>query len=335
VRATAKYLAAAVATVALLIVMIGAAAAQMAERVVCLPVVGWFFGCSSGGSPSQTALDDIPTDYLNLYMQAAATCPGLSWTTLAAIGKIESDHGRSRLPGVVSGTNAAGAAGPMQFLASTFSAVIARHRLPPGGANPPSLYVAHDAVHAAADLLCDNHVATDLTGAIWDYNHSDAYVAQVVTQATQYSSTSGFAADTAPSHAGYAAVLYAQGQVGLPYLWGGDGPQLTELPGGQVRVTGGFDCSGLTRAAYAAAGIELPRTAQQQYDAGPLVPAGSSPQPGDLVFFGTGPDDVTHVGIAISATHMIDAPHKGAVVRVEPIWTNLVGMTRPVAGGSP
>jgi len=151
----------------------------------------------------------------------------------------------------------------------------------------------------------------------------------------KYSSTSGFAADAAPSDAGYAAVVYAQGQVGLPYLWGGDGPQLTELPGGQVRVTGGFDCSGLTRAAYAAAGIELPRTAQQQYDAGPLVPAGSSPQPGDLVFFGTGPDDVTHVGIAISATHMIDAPHKGAVVRVEPIWTNLVGMTRPVAGGSP
>lgn len=135
--------------------------------------------------------------------------------------------------------------------------------------------------------------------------------------------------------AGYAAVVYIQGQIGIPYLWGGDGPQLTELPGGQVRVAGGFDCSGLTRAAYAAAGVELPRTAQQQYEAGPLVPAGSSPQPGDLVFFGTGPHDVTHVGIAISATHMIDAPHKGAVVRVEPIWTNLVGMTRPVPGGSP
>ncbi|WP_322779996.1 hypothetical protein [Frankia sp. Cas4] len=68
--------------------MMGAAAAQMAERLLCLPVVGWFLGCGSGGSPSQTAFDDIPPEYLNLYMQAAPTCPGLSWTTLAAIGKV-------------------------------------------------------------------------------------------------------------------------------------------------------------------------------------------------------------------------------------------------------
>ncbi len=64
----------------LLIVMLGAAAAQMAERVLCLPVVGWFLGCGSGSSPSQDALDDIPADYLTLYMRAAATCPGLDWT---------------------------------------------------------------------------------------------------------------------------------------------------------------------------------------------------------------------------------------------------------------
>ncbi|MEX5710707.1 C40 family peptidase [Parafrankia sp. FMc6] len=127
--------------------------------------------------------------------------------------------------------------------------------------------------------------------------------------------------------------MYIQGQIGIPYLWGGDGPQLTELPDGRVKVTGGFDCSGLTRAAYAAAGVKLPRTAQQQYEAGPLVPAGSFLQPGDLLFFGTGPGDVTHVGIAVSSTQMINAPHRGAVVRIDSIWRNLVGVTRPADRG--
>ena len=55
------------------------------------------------------AVADIPTDYLVLYQQAATACPGLDWTILAAIGKIESDHGRSTLPGVQRGANAAGA----------------------------------------------------------------------------------------------------------------------------------------------------------------------------------------------------------------------------------
>lgn len=304
----------------LLIVMMGAGAAQMAERVLCLPVVGWFLGCSTGGSPSQTALDDIPADYLNLYIQAATTCPGLSWTTLAAIGKVESDHGRSRLPGVASGTNSAGAGGPMQFLAATFAEVVAHHPLPAGGATPPSLYNAQDAVYAAAAYLCDNHVATNLTGALWDYNHSDAYVAQVVTQATQYGSTGGFGTDTGPSNAGYAAVVYAQGQLGIPYLWGGDGP-----------AEGGFDCSGLTRAAYLAAGIDLPRTAQTQYAAGPVVLPGEPLQIGDLVYYGTA-TNIHHVAIYIGNGQMITAPGRKQVVKIASYrWKgdDYFGATRP------
>ncbi|WP_256790281.1 bifunctional lysozyme/C40 family peptidase [Frankia sp. AvcI1] len=305
----------------LLIVLMGAAAAQLAERVLCAPVVGWFLGCGSGGSPSQTALDDVPADYLTLYMQAAATCPGLSWTTLAAIGKVESDHGRSRLPGVASGTNSAGAGGPMQFLAPTFADIVAHHQLPAGGANPPSLYNPSDAVYAAAAYLCDNRVGTDLTGALWHYNHSGAYIAQVVTQATQYGSTDGFGADTAPSDAGYAAVLYAQGQLGIPYLWGGDGP-----------AEGGFDCSGLTRAAYLAAGIDLPRTAQTQYEAGPVAPPGDPLQIGDLVFYGTA-TNIHHVAIYIGKGQMITAPGRGKVVKIAPYrWQgdDYFGATRPV-----
>jgi hypothetical protein len=58
---------------------------------------------------------------LTLYQQAAATCPGLPWTIVAAIGTVESDNGQSNLPGVHSGANSAGAEGPMQFEPATFA----------------------------------------------------------------------------------------------------------------------------------------------------------------------------------------------------------------------
>jgi cell wall-associated NlpC family hydrolase len=73
--------------------------------------------------------------------------------------------------------------------------------------------------------------------------------------------------------AALAAVAFARAQLGKPYIWGGNGNP-------------GFDCSGLTKAAYAAAGITLSRVDQDQYNAGPLLPAGQPLQPGDLVFFG-------------------------------------------------
>jgi cell wall-associated NlpC family hydrolase len=118
-----------------------------------------------------------------------------------------------------------------------------------------------------------------------------------------------------------AAVAFARSQLGQPYRWGGDGP-----------ADGGFDCSGLTRAAYNAAGIALPRTAAAQYTAGPRLPPGAAVQPGDLVFFGT-PSRIHHVGIALGqhTTLMINAPDVGQVVRIQD-WTafpDLAGFTRP------
>jgi hypothetical protein len=73
-------------------------------------LLGALFG--AGGSatvPSASATAEIPATYLALYRQAATTCPGLDWSILAAIGKVETDHGRSTLPGVHSGHNGAGA----------------------------------------------------------------------------------------------------------------------------------------------------------------------------------------------------------------------------------
>jgi hypothetical protein len=115
------------------------------------------------------------------------------------------------------------------------------------------------------------------------------------------------------------AVSFARAALGTPYVWGGNG-----------KSDGGFDCSGLTTAAYASAGLHLPRTAQLQYNAVPKLPADSQVQPGDLVFFGAGPRSVTHVGIAISPTQMINAPQSGEVVKVAPLHRkDLVGIARP------
>jgi cell wall-associated NlpC family hydrolase len=310
-------LAAGAAGLVLLVVLLAAAAGGA--------LGGMLGGTGAEVAPSAAALSVIPASYLALYQQAAGTCPGLSWTVLAAIGTVESDNGQSRLPGVASGANPAGAQGPLQMLAPTFAAY--DQPVPPGGANPPSPYDPVDAIYAAARMLCADGGRNDanLNGAVWDYNHSRSYVTEVLDLAARY----GQAATTAssPSAAAATALAYALSQLGTPYRWGGETPGV------------GFDCSGLTQAAYAAAGITIPRVAQAQYDAGPHLPPGSPLQPGDLVFFGTSTSAVSHVGIVANpAGEMIDAPHTGANVRIEGFPTTVgsswgtdvyLGATRP------
>ena len=65
------------------------------------------------------------------------------------------------------------------------------------------------------------------------------------------------------------------------------------------------------------AGIALPRVAQDQYDATGKPESGDPLEPGDLVFFGQSTTDITHVGIFVGNSQMVDAPHTGADVRVE------------------
>jgi cell wall-associated NlpC family hydrolase len=301
------------------LLLLGPPAVCVLIVVVLLTALTGTDDTSSAAAPNATAVGDIPADYLALYRQAAQTCPGLDWAVLAAIGKVEADHGRSKSPGVHSGENSAGAGGPMQFLQPTFDGVVALHPIPPGGAHPPSRYNPHDAIYAAAAYLCDSGArdGRDFHAAIFAYNHADWYVDKVLTQAARYRGTR--VGGGPAGQAALAAVAFAQAQLGKPYVWGGNGD-----------ADGGFDCSGLTHAAYQAAGVTIPRTAQTQYNAGPLLPPGTPLLPGDLVFFGSGPGAVTHVGIAISAEDMIDAPDKGLVVRGERIWrSNFVGATRP------
>ncbi|MFJ8664658.1 NlpC/P60 family protein [Streptomyces sp. NPDC093600] len=117
---------------------------------------------------------------------------------------------------------------------------------------------------------------------------------------------------TAPNTRAAQAVSFAQGQLGKPYMWGATGPSA-------------YDCSGLTQAAWRAAGVALPRTTYTQINAGRRI-SRSELAPGDLVFFYSG---ISHVGLYIGGGQMIHAPRPGAPVRVAPIdEMPFVGATR-------
>jgi peptidoglycan DL-endopeptidase CwlO len=131
--------------------------------------------------PTRAAIADVPRGYLRLYCQAGARSR-IPWPVLAAIGKVESDHGRVRLPGVRSGSNRAGACGPMQIGCVPGSkAGNAWARYGRGRPHDPA-----NAIPAAARYLVDHGARGDLDRAIFAYNHSRAYVAMVKRLARQY-----------------------------------------------------------------------------------------------------------------------------------------------------
>jgi hypothetical protein len=138
--------------------------------------------------PSAAARADIPTDYLQLYREGAGRCPGLSWSVLAAIGKVESNHGRSHLPGVSSRWNTAGAAGPMQFGIGVGRAgnAWARYGHDYNRDRRTSVYDPGDAIPAAARYLCAHGAPRRLDQALYAYNRSRAYVATVKAIAARY-----------------------------------------------------------------------------------------------------------------------------------------------------
>ncbi len=314
---------------------------------------------------SQQAANSIPADYL-MWFRRVGIQYGVPWTILAGIGKVESDDGRTTLPGVISGANAFGAAGPMQIgiygaagnswggaPVHKASLIVSGVAVDENGDGLASVYQPPDAIAGAAKYLIAHGVQASPAAAIFAYNHAAWYVQEVLSWASTYATGgftvssvtpnggtgSGVAAGTqscggntvlagfvAPNSTVAMAVSYAQDQLGKPYLWGGTGPSA-------------FDCSGLVMMAYRAAGVNIARTSQQQWATLPHVPA-AQVQPGDLVFFagadGT-PTAPGHVGLVIAQNKMIEAYATGTPIRIStfglpssaPGLTTVVGYARP------
>ncbi|MEU0336160.1 NlpC/P60 family protein [Streptomyces sp. NPDC006193] len=117
----------------------------------------------------------------------------------------------------------------------------------------------------------------------------------------------------APGGRAAAALAAARAALGRPYVWGANGPS-------------GFDCSGLMQWAYAHAGVQLPRTSQEQRFAGRRVPL-SQARPGDLVVYRS---DASHVAMYAGGGQVIHAPYPGAPVRYDPVgMMPIASVTRP------
>lgn len=123
------------------------------------------------------AVADIPADYLVLYQQAAARF-GLDWPVLAAVGRVETNHGRNANG---CSPNSAGARGPMQFLPATFA-----HAAKLAGLTDPDICDPADAIPAAAAYLKSNGAPDDWERALYRYNPADLYPPLVLGWAQRY-----------------------------------------------------------------------------------------------------------------------------------------------------
>ncbi|MFC5814157.1 C40 family peptidase [Nonomuraea harbinensis] len=136
---------------------------------------------------------------------------------------------------------------------------------------------------------------------------------------------------------GAVAVRAALAMRGVPYSWGGGGPNGPSYGIGRGAGTKGFDCSGLAEYAWAKAGVRVGGDTSMQWNSGTRVPR-SQIRPGDLIFFAynlKNPATIHHVGIAIDATRMVHAPSTGSTVRIEG-WAGVpyrerefIGIVRP------
>ncbi|MGW4203111.1 C40 family peptidase [Streptomyces sp. NPDC004726] len=311
---------------------------------VALLVVGTYsaasglFGAGAAGQSGPVALAKgaVPAKYQALVQKWGNLCPAINPALLAA--QLYQESGWN--PRAQSHAAAQGIA---QFIPGTWAA----HGIDGDNDGDRDVWDPVDAIPSAATYDCklagyvkkapgdptNNMLAAYNAGAyavikyggVPPYNETQNYVKVIRTLEKSFARPVG---RVDPSRQAAGAINFAQEQLGTKYLWGGNGTP---------EQNGRFDCSGLTQAAFRTVGIELPRVANDQYNAGPHPPR-EELLPGDLVFFS---DDLTnsrairHVGIYVGGGYMINAPKPGAVIRFDKIDTaDYFGATRVTADGA-
>ncbi len=319
-----------------LIVTIGAGTCMTFLAVL---VVGTYSAAASlTGSQAAVGLAPgaVPALYQPLVEKWGSLCPALTPPLLAA--QLYQESGWNPLA-----RSGAAAEGIAQFIPGTW----ATHGIDGNGDGKADVWDPQDAIPSAATYDCDlaryvrkvpgnntdNMLAAYNAGAyrviqyqgIPPFAETQNYVKRIRTLSESFAAPVG---RVAPSQQAAGAIYYAQSKLGTPYLWGGTG---TAAEGGR------FDCSGLTQAAYHSVGIQLPRVANDQWNAGPH-PSRDQLLPGDLVFFATDladPRSIHHVGLYVGGGYMIDAPHTGAQIRFDPISeADYIGATRVTQSGA-
>ncbi|WP_432029881.1 NlpC/P60 family protein [Streptomyces sp. 1222.5] len=303
----------------------------------------------AGDDPLSTALSlAVPSEYRPLIKEAGNACPEVTPNLLAALLTQESGFNpKARSP--------VGAQGIAQFMPSTWET----HGVDGNGDGKRNVWDPEDAIPAAAGYLCG--IAKDVDdvpgdkqsnmlaaynagsgavrkyGGVPPYKETQNYVKSIRALADRPAKGGGTASPNQAAN----AVNAAQEMIGTPYSWGGGtavGPSTGNCcspNGSSGSTTSGFDCSGLTLYAYGKAGIPLPRTAAQQYAASePLTPGQA--RPGDLVFYGSNPASIHHVGIYVGGGWMIDAPRPGTRVKFDrlDVMSDLYSFARPKPGHS-
>ena len=302
---------------------------------------------------SAEAANSIPATYLK-WFQRVGLQYNVPWTILAGIGKVESDDGRTTLPGVTqaSVSNAFGAAGPMQIGISGASGnswggaavhpaseVVNGVATDEDGDGIASVYDPADAIAGAAKYLVAHGVQQNVPAAIFSYNHANWYVQEVPPVGVDVRGRRLHGRRHQPGgrqrsrrRRGHRrAVVHAERPLAsfvAPNVIVSEAVNYAEAQIGKPYLWGGtgpdaFDCSGLVMMAYRSAGVNIARTSEQQWLTLPHVPA-TKVLPGDLVFFAGSDGTATapgHVGLVISKNTMIEAYATGTPVRVSTFGT--------------
>ena len=184
----------------------------------------------SAGTDPPAFVKGIPPAYLRLYSDAARVY-GIDWSVLAGIGKVECDHGRDADPSCTreGAVNAAGAGGPMQFLAATWAV----YGVDGDADGRVDRWDPADAVYGAADYLRASGLRSEPRRAIFAYNHSASYVDTVLAWAQRYARE---AADGAP--AGLLSTPSAGG-ADLSWLAARTSTPVIAVPGSAARLLAG------------------------------------------------------------------------------------------------